>query len=119
MGWTSYSASHYDKRGNVDRKAECDSMFGKESKVLKSRMVGSTYYAAVQDTKTNEVWGAVFLTQTAKNVWDNFAYKDMDETVGPCECQCPMSIIKLLSPTDNEWANQWRQRCIEHNKEEK
>ena len=24
MGWTSYNATHYNKHGQIDRKAECD-----------------------------------------------------------------------------------------------
>lgn len=45
MGWTEYLATHY-KNGTVNRKAECDVLFdNSKTKVLKSRMVGSTYYA--------------------------------------------------------------------------
>ena len=62
MGWTSYHATHY-KNGMVDRKAECDSIFNDvmvtrdsdipigKFEVLKSTMVGSTYYAAVKKTR--------------------------------------------------------------------
>ena len=60
MGWTEYIATHY-KNGTVNRKAECDVLFdNNRAKVLKSRMVGSTYYAAVQvytpDKATNIQW---------------------------------------------------------------
>src|SRR3546814_17645091 len=40
-----------------------------------------------------------------------FAYKDMDETVGPCASKCPASILSLLTPTESQWANAWRARC--------
>lgn len=29
----------------------------------------------------------------------------------PCEDHCPASILSLLSPTDSEYANSWRERC--------
>lgn len=76
MGWTSYHASFY-KNGKIDRKAECDSimncdMVGNKGRyeVLKSAMVGSTYYAAVKKSifKTGDksekesVFGVVMLT---------------------------------------------------------
>lgn len=35
----------------------------------------------------------------------------MDETVGPRIDNCPEHILDLLTPTDQEWANEWRQRC--------
>ena len=133
MGWTSYHATHY-KNGKIDRKAECDAYFldGLNTgyyDVVKSSMVGSTYYAAVKPLKKygsdgkevvdipeaeQEVIGVVFLTSTDSKDYYNFSYKDMSETMGPYESNCPKSILDLLSPTDNEYANAWRQRCREN-----
>lgn len=138
MGWTSYHASYY-KNGKVDRKAECDAYFMEGLNagwyhVVKSALVGSVYYAAVQHLKRHtdqkdedgnrkiedvpenkrETWAAVFLTKTDSRNYYNFYYKDMDETVGPCEAECPVSILKLLSPTNHAWANEWRKRCYEN-----
>lgn len=33
------------------------------------------------------------------------------EDCGPCENHCPKKILKLLTPTANEWALQWRAEC--------
>ena len=133
MGWTSYHATYYKRNGSIDRKAECDAYFLEglnrgHYEVLKSAVVGSVYYAAVRNLKryvgrdengnyiyedaVNEpVRAAVFLTQTDSKDYFNFYYKDMSEDMGPCECDCPVSILKLLSPTDSEWALKWRERC--------
>ena len=137
MGWTEYHATHY-KNGKVDRRAECDAYFLEGLNrgfydVLKSSMVGSTYYAAVKplkksngqdengeyiyiDIPENEqmVFGVVFLTSTNMREYFNFAYKDMDESVGPNECDCPKGILDLLTPTESEWANEWRKKCYEN-----
>ena len=131
MGWTSYCASHY-KNGKVDRKAECDNIFNGDMvswsedhkvigryEVLKSSMVGSTYYAAVKRTKfatetepeLSRVFAAICLTSTNIKDYYNFSYKDMDESCGPYQCDCPKGILDLLSPTENEYALQWRQAC--------
>lgn len=119
MGWTGYHATHY-KNGKVDRKAECDALLNwgddcREVAVLKSAMVGSTYYAAVRCTKDGDsrVGAVVCLTSTNSKDYFNFSYKDMDETMGPCRYDCPKGILDLLTPTDNEWANDWRKRCRE------
>lgn len=125
MGWTTKSATHYTMRGDVDRKAECDGIFNEDSKhgkweVLKSAMRGSTYYAAVKRTKpdgSSHVFGAVCLTRVDNSDYYNFAYKDMSEDCGPCESKCPISILDLLSPTDNEYTLAWRQRCRENAKD--
>ena len=136
MGWTSYCAKTRYKNGKnyIDRKAECDKIFNDDMvtwddsrkvigryEVLKSAMVGSTYYAAVKKTKFatetepefSKVFAAICLTSTNMKDYYNFSYKDMDETCGPFQCDCPKGILDLLSPTDNEYANQWRQACYE------
>lgn len=130
MGWTSYHATHY-KKGEIDRKAECDALFNTDMvswdnnnvigkfEVLKSCIVGSTYYAAIKRTKfatetepeDSIVFAAVVLTSINNKDYYNFSYKDMDETVGPYQYNCPKTILDLLSPTDNKYANEWRAKC--------
>ena len=136
MGWTSMHATHY-KNGTVDRKAECDYYWegGLNSghfEVIKSRMVGSTYYAAVKILKKyigknekgeyqysdippseQETFAVIFLTSTNMKDYYNFSYKDMDETVGPYSYDCPKSILDVLSPTDSEYAKKWRKKCYD------
>ena len=135
MGWTSYEATYFKKNGDIDRKAECDAYFMRDNaghyKVLKSSMKGTVYYAAVTTLTTyigqdengksiyesipedeREVWAAVFLTRTEEGKY--FYYKDMDETMGPCEDHCPKCVLDLLSETDNKSALNWRRRCLEN-----
>lgn len=134
MGWTHCFDSKYAKwkcgTGAVmppaSRRMEIDDMLNSDSKdekgnvvasfkVLKSAMVGSTYYGAVRIEKPGQepkVTAAVFLTcGRTKHDHTIWGYKDMDETVGPCESKCPASILALLTPTDSKWANEWRERC--------
>ena len=129
MGWTWYFASHYDRRGRVNRKAECNEIMesGGRIEVVRSTMVGSVYYAALKTVKrfgddeklhaipeeNQTVFAVVVLTSVRGR---EFGYKDMDETEGPTESKCPISILQLLSPTDSEFAKAWRQRCELHAK---
>lgn len=142
MGWTFYHATHYNGHG-IDRKAECDAYFIEglnegHYKIEKSAMVGSVYYAAVRtllkyvgkDEKgesiyeplsdsEQEVWGAIFLTSVNSKDYYNFGYKNMSEDMGPYECDCPNSILKLLSPTEDEWSLAWRKKCKDRNAKRK
>lgn len=128
MGWTYQAAKFYKENGSIDRKAECDAMCKWESdsckyEVLKSAMKGSTYYAAIKRISkadgSHEVFAAAFLTATAMRDYYNFGYKDMDESCGPCEDDCPKSILTLLTPTDSKYAIEWRERCWANLKEKK
>ena len=40
-----------------------------------------------------------------------FGYKGMDESMGPCEADCPAPILDLLTATDRPHAVEWRARC--------
>ena len=121
MGWTWYHCAARKRNGKPDVKAECDGMLnhGERTRVLKSTMVGSTYYAAVQDNSDDSVWAAIFHTSVNSRDYYDFGYKDMDETMGPYQYNCPDSILDLLTPTDSEWARQWRDRCRKHNRQER
>ncbi len=90
------------------------------SKVLRSALVGMrVYYAAVEQiritTGEREVWAAICLVRYNPRDREGyiFGYKDMEESMGPCECECPEAILDLLTPTDRGYALQWRARCIE------
>ena len=121
MGWSSYDIY-------TSPKVECDRILNQktenyESKVIRSYMKGNIYYAAVS-LKTQEeecVYAAVFLTyyspRTKKEF--NFSIKEMDETVGPCYYDFPEEYFKLLTPTNSQFAIEWREKvkkAIKHKK---
>jgi len=66
------------------------------------------------DENKKDVVALVCLLDYVPNDYYNFGYKDMDETMGPYEDECPEKILKLLTPTDYEYANDWRNRCWEN-----
>ena len=71
MGWTSYPVRNWTRSGSVDRKAECrDFIFGglnsewaRKHRLLADAMDGSTYYAAVRDEDTGDVWACICMTR--------------------------------------------------------
>lgn len=74
-------------------------------------------------TKGNHHW---YLAKTGDTIWigldlmqgggrnQGWGYKDMDETVGPYQTDCPISYINKASPTEHEYANAWRKKVCEH-----
>ncbi|AVL51236.1 hypothetical protein CEP88_00305 (plasmid) [Roseobacter denitrificans] len=84
---------------------------------------GSVWYLAVEvtlktgtaephgytvDALRRYVFAAVILTRRAQGEW---CYKDMEESMGPCEAQAPHKLLDLLSPTTKDYALAWRERC--------
>lgn len=120
MGWTWYHASEYTKSGRVSpsreiRKAIKDGI-GERQHVITDAFVKGVYYAAVLDECDGTVWCCICMTSTTTTDYFNFGYKDMDEFMGPYNYDCPDRILDLLSPTDSEWANEWRRKCRENNR---
>lgn len=113
MGWT-----YFQKPENVS-KWFSDQLTWETEKTkntcLKTAIKFKEAYAAVEtiekETGKREVWAAAFLLNYTRDSYYNFGYKDMDETMGPYIYNCPASILNLLTPTENETANKWREMC--------
>lgn len=73
--------------------------------------VGRVFYAAVETpVRPGEVWAYIVLTSWSSGYF-NFSYKDMDETMGPWECSAPAKVLDALTPTDNKYALEWREKA--------
>ena len=108
MGWT---YTHKDKgvTGEAFFRHEFPTM-----EFLGCATVNRVFYAAVRSpSNPSEVWALVCLTNYCRGEF-NFGYKDMSEHMGPYEAKCPASILGLLTPTDSEYANDWRARCRDY-----
>lgn len=134
MGWTYQTATHTYRNGKINRKAEMDGICTSESGssrwgIVKSAMVGSTYYAAAyredKATGKRKVYGLVALTTTCSDLY-NFGWKEIEETCGPSAAKCPASILRILeeqAPLDDandpsRYGREWRRKCREHIEEQ-
>lgn len=88
MGWDYTHATHYTRTGAIDRKTEIDELYTwqndtRKAEVVRSAMVGSTYYAAIKITELStgetETAAAVALTHTNSRDYFNFGVKTMGE----------------------------------------
>ncbi|MBQ6855542.1 MAG: hypothetical protein IJO13_00390 [Lachnospiraceae bacterium] len=113
MGWV-YHHIPSSEITKLKRIQEVRKIFNRKYEIQKDTMRGSVYYGALKDTETGIVSAVVVLTRVSQNDYYNFGYKLIDEEMGPTESKCPVSILKLLSNTDSEYANEWRNRCWKH-----
>jgi hypothetical protein len=109
MGWIT---THRDKGITNDQWFQRE-VIGDRHEIVASSTVKGVYYAAVRTVETGEVWALVVLTQWAPRSYHKFGWKDMDETMGPGSYDAPAKVLNALTPTDNEWAQQWRAACRE------
>ena len=88
------------------------------SEILASALVNRrTYYAACRqrnhETGKAETFALVCLVKYNPRDREGlvFGYKDMSETMGPCEAEYPAKILDLLGSTTSANALDWRARC--------
>lgn len=87
--------------------------------VLASATVRGTVYQAikVEERKTGRTYVLCAVTLIRNSKRHGFGYKDMDETMGPVECDCPERVLRLLSPIEDiphpGYAADWRARVRE------
>jgi hypothetical protein len=113
MGW---SAIEYREPGMSHAEFFSRELLGSRSKIIENSFVPGqgegVFYAAVEtrsESGGTEVWAMVVLTHGRAGA--NFSGKPMDETVGPAQESCPPRILDRLTPTESQWAREWRQRC--------
>lgn len=136
MGWMFYTDPSR-VRGHAGEKDEITRLTTHKTEDVEYRplqisKVGSTWYGAVEKRPLNGkpiaqihyvprddgsfVFAVIVLVRYDQGC---FGYKDMDETMGPCEARAPISLLKKLSPLvapeDDEdtrhWAHKWRAKC--------
>lgn len=115
MGWT------YTYRPKGETNTEFFGKMWEKSKVLDTAQVGFTVYGALR-LPDGRVRALVILTRWVPNDPYNFGYKDMDESMGPCDVACPERIFALLTPldkTDSKWAHEWRAKVREYHEAKK
>ncbi len=74
------------------------------------------YKTTVKATGESSVTACVCLLAYSPKDMYNFGFKDIGEEMGPCETDCPESILKLLTPitpgvNTTEYALKWREAC--------
>ena len=109
MGWTYTNKRSYE---TVDEFFERELLGGHLKPVGKGALIHfHEYYRAVLNEKTNKIFCLVCLVDLKGDRDFNFGYKDMEDSCGPTVYNCPKRILDVLSKTDHEWANEWREKC--------
>lgn len=116
MGWTSMYTGFGSGNSRRIKEFIMDEWTSPKIQPIDFSRKGNTIYQAIKVIETGEVFAVVTMISFHKG---EFYWKDIDETMGPVQEDCPQRILKLLSPTDSDFANDWRKRCWEYHKRQK
>lgn len=103
MGWL---FGHYERRPLIEHLVN-----GNGLKTVKHFLAGNNLWCVHE--YEGKRWACLYLLRGSpkiKNDPYNWGYKDVDESMGPNEISFPYTWLDLLTPTDSQYANEWRAR---------
>jgi hypothetical protein len=107
MGTTTiWNTGHLSAKEFVEKHVFSDD--GETCKLVDISVRGNVAYCAVRSPRTGEIFAAVVRLVKDNGDWN---HRDMEERSGPYYWDCPARILDKLSPTDHEYALEWRKRC--------
>src|SRR3954469_10363647 len=95
MGWLFY----HRPKGESDLDHFREKYTG-QYRLIDGATKNNVFYGAALDTKRGTVEAAVILIRRCRGEF-NFGYKDMVESMGPVEAECPERILDMLSPVED------------------
>ena len=111
MGWTSVHMSKGENKKDFIEHQLFGYVDSKRFSILQHSMKGNVSYMAVRNNESEEVFAMVTLISIDNSSYNNFSYKEMDETCGPCYYDASASLLNKLTPTTSEYALKWREEC--------
>ena len=102
MGWTTTRRNPNENGLDILERE----VFSPEVDIIAYETVGTTVYAAYADG--DDVRALVMLQEFEGN---EVSYKVMSENEGPVEAKASRAFIASLTPTDDTYATEWRNRC--------
>ena len=106
MGWL-FSPS-WATRADLVRHLRRPERFGDRLELVRACVTGSHHWYLVRERATGLHWVGLDLLQSGRG--DGWGYKDLDETVGPTACDCPLAYLAAPHADRDGWAAQWRER---------
>lgn len=103
MGWL---FGHYERRTLIEHLVN-----GNGVKTLKHFLSGNNLWCVHEHD--GQRWACLYLLRGSPKVKNdpyNWGYKDVCESMGPNEISFPYTWLDLLTPTDSQYANEWRAR---------
>ena len=111
MGWTFPYAT--ETREELVEYLRRPTRYGENNTLLKSSVVGNNHWYLVKNHASGLTVIGLDLMQGGPRSDPGWGYKDLDESAGPNEVNCPITYLKLASaPTG--YAIEWRKKVLEH-----
>lgn len=111
MGWLFSCDRNFGKQDQIAKFRE-PGYWSNGVKLLADRVVGNHYWAAIELASGRKLVFLALLQSGGKNM--GWGYKDMDESMGPCYFDCPLSLLAMTDEPTEGYAVAWRAKVRAH-----
>jgi hypothetical protein len=106
MGWL--FSTRWETRADMVRHLRRPDRFGDRLQLVRACVTGSHHWYLVRELATGQHWIGLDLLQSGRG--DGWGYKDLDESAGPCDADCPLAYLDAPHAERDGFAAQWRER---------
>ena len=80
------------------------------------RAFGHRMWTVLQNPDGQKYIVLFLMHQDSEGTW---GYKDIEESCGPVELDCPLKYLDMVDPPSNQWATDWRAAVRQHHATQK
>lgn len=110
MGWSFACDPSFDKKAQIER-FRTGKFFAEGYTLLESRVVGNRFWYLLQEPDGKKTLGVLLMAGGGRGM--GWGYKCVSESMGPCEKDCPLALLKLADEPPNDYAKEWRTEVLE------
>ena len=113
MGW-SFAMTRSHKKADVIARVRSGRFFAEGYRLIEDRIVGNHLWGVMEQPDGIKTIALVLMAGGGKDM--GWGYKSITESWGPCELDCPLSLLDKVDPPTNDHARAWRDKVIEHHR---
>ena len=112
MGWL-FSSEWPTKAAMIKHLTEPGGAFSSKVRTIAKALRGNTLWSVIEYAEDSESYPKgtrailCFLLESDNKRGNGWGYKDMDESMGPAEVNCPLSFLDMV-PDPGGYATEWR-----------
>lgn len=116
MGWSFRMNRNIRKKELVEELISPNSLSPGYS-IIEHRIVGNNLWYLYSRPNGEKTIGLFLLAPGGNEM--GWGYKGMNEDSGPCQLDCPVSLINKCDPPESDWAREWREKVLVNRNEKK
>lgn len=115
MGWT-FRCDPRFKKADLVAELTSAAYLGAGWSVLAHSVRGNNLWTVIEKPDGTRFIGLDLLRAGQRSEGEGWGHKDLCESMGPSECDCPLKFLDMAPVPDGDYAAEWRERVRAYHK---